>query len=141
MHSSYSWNNKCQKCVGVGLNVLKIKKVLKRKKKSWELIRIYLPNSIANPAQFGLKWAGLALLFSKQILYNAQDFLFNLITLIFIYFFDIKPLRPMPVHFWHILFLLLALFMLILDLYLQILVKVSFYHYFVKIILGFVTNF
>ena len=52
-------------------------KILKRKK-SWEPFRICLLNSTANPAQFGWKLAGLAVLFSRQILNGSQDLFFSL---------------------------------------------------------------
>ena len=39
---------------------------------SWEPFRICLLNSTANSAQFWWKWAGLAVLFSRQILNGSQ---------------------------------------------------------------------
>ena len=59
-------------------------KILKRKK-SWEPVRICLLNSTANSAQFWWHWAGLAVLFSRQILNGSQDFFFLFNILIFIY--------------------------------------------------------
>jgi hypothetical protein len=56
-------------------------------------IKFYRP---ANPAQFWWKWAGLAVLFSMQLLNGSQDFFFVLI-LIFKY-------KTMCVHFWHLIF-------------------------------------
>ena len=52
--------------------------VLERKK-SWEPFRSFLPNSTANPAHFNQNWAGLAVLYSRQILNGSQDFFFSLI--------------------------------------------------------------
>ena len=40
---------------------------------------ICLLNSTANSAQFRWKWAGLAALFSRQLLTRSQDFFFSLI--------------------------------------------------------------
>ena len=78
-HTAYSWNNKCQKCAGMGLNGFIFRKINKKyntkeKKKSWEPFRICLLNSTANPAQFGWKWAGLAMLLIRQLLNSSQDF-------------------------------------------------------------------
>jgi hypothetical protein len=45
-----------------------------------------------SPAQFWWKWAGLAVLFSRQLLTGSQDlFLFNI--LILIYFFKYKTIE------------------------------------------------
>ena len=44
------------------------KKSWKYEKKLWEPFGSYLLNSTANPAQFEWKWAGLAVLFGRQIL-------------------------------------------------------------------------
>jgi hypothetical protein len=57
----------------MGLNGFIFKKInenenIKEKFKSWELFRSCLLNSTANPAQFWLKWAGLAVLFSRELL-------------------------------------------------------------------------
>jgi hypothetical protein len=49
-------------------------KNIKEKLKSWELFRSCLLNSTANPAQFHQNWAGLAVLFSRQLLNSFQDF-------------------------------------------------------------------
>jgi hypothetical protein len=77
-------------------------KILKRRKKILGAVYICLLNSKANSAQFWWKWAGLAVVFSKQILNNSQFFfLFNIF-----YFLGMKPLRPMPAHFWHLIFYL-----------------------------------
>ena len=55
-------------------------------------MKIKILRSTANPAQFWWKWAGLAVLFSRQILNGSQDFfLFNI--LIFIYFFEYETIE------------------------------------------------
>ena len=53
-------------------------KVLKRRKNP-RPFRICLLNNTANPALFGWKLAGLAVLFSRQILNNSQDFFLSFI--------------------------------------------------------------
>ena len=62
--TAYSQTNKCQKCTSMGLNGFISKK--------------------ANSAGLYTNWAGLAVLFSRQILDSSQDF-FLCNTLIFIY--------------------------------------------------------
>ena len=57
----------------MGLNGFTLKKInenenIKVNKKILGAVRISLLNSTANPAQFGWKLAGLAVLFSRQIL-------------------------------------------------------------------------
>ena len=47
-------------------------------------------------------WAGLAVLFSKQLLYGSQDFFVLLIQFSSI-LMNIKPLKPMLVHFCHLI--------------------------------------
>ena len=51
-----------------------------KRKKNWELFSICLLNSTANPAQFWWKWAGLAVLFSRQLL-NSSHNIFHISTL------------------------------------------------------------
>ena len=67
--TTYMWNIKWQICAGMGLNGLYLEKLLKikmlQKNKSWEPFRSCLLNSTANSVQFGWKWAGLAVLFSR----------------------------------------------------------------------------
>ena len=80
-HTTHSLNIKWQKCAGMGLNGFIFKKIdknwrVRMKKKSWELFRRCLLNSKANPAQLGWKLAGLAVLFSSQLLNGSQDFFF-----------------------------------------------------------------
>ena len=53
-------------------------KVLKRKKYPWSRFRICMLNSTANPADFHPNWAGLAVLFIRQILNGSQDFFSSL---------------------------------------------------------------
>ena len=55
------------------------KNILKIGKKSWEPFGSYLLNSTANPAHFHPNWAGLAVLFSRQLLNGSQDFFLILI--------------------------------------------------------------
>ena len=74
-------------------------KVLKEKIKSWELFRICLLNSTANPAKFGWKSAGLAELISRQILNCSQDFFSLFHTLIFIYFLKHETIETHALEF------------------------------------------
>ena len=48
--------------------------MLKIGKKLWVPFKSYSLNSTANPAQFECKWAGLAVLFSRQISNGSHDF-------------------------------------------------------------------
>ena len=66
-------------------------KILKRKK-SWEPFSICLLNSTAKRVDFQPNWAGLTVLFSRQILNGSQDF-FLINTLIFIYFFEYETIE------------------------------------------------
>jgi hypothetical protein len=80
----------------MGLNGFILKKIknhyVKEKKKSWELFRICLLNSTANSAQFGWKWAELAVLFSRQLLNSSHD-LFHIFSMIFIYLFKYETIE------------------------------------------------
>ena len=68
------------------------KNILKISKKSWERFGSYLQNSTANPAHSHPNWAGLAVLFRRQLLNGFQDFFcFNI--LILIYFFKYKTIE------------------------------------------------
>ena len=83
-HTTYRQNNNHEKCADIGLNCFIFKKKKKyyideKKKISWEPVRICLLSSTANLAQFGWKLAGLAVLFSRQILNSSQDLFFSLI--------------------------------------------------------------
>ena len=82
-HTTYSRNIKWQKCTGISglwvLNEIIQKNILKIWKKLWEPFGSYLLNSTANPAHFHLKRAGLAVLFSRQLLNGSQDFFFILV--------------------------------------------------------------
>ena len=100
-----------KKCAGMGLNTSSslngfiFKKINEIKILKWkrymEPFRISLLNSTANSANFHQNWAGLAVLFSRQILSGSQDFFFFLIVF---FFSSLKPLLPMPAHFWHLSF-------------------------------------
>ena len=60
------------------------KYILKVWKKSWEPFGSCLLNSTANPAKLGWKWAGLAVLFSKQLpqfFFKLSAYLFKMISL------------------------------------------------------------
>ena len=61
------------------------KPILKIWKKSWAPFGSYLLNSTANPAHFHQNWAGLAVLFSRQILKRLPGFFLLFNILIFIY--------------------------------------------------------
>ena len=52
---------------------------------------MYLINSKANPAHFHPNWAGLAVLFSRQLLNGSQDFFFRFNILI--YFFKYETIE------------------------------------------------
>ena len=54
----------------------------------WEPFGSCLLHSIANPAHFHLNWAGLAVLFSRQILNGSQDFFFSFIHIKFFIHFS-----------------------------------------------------
>jgi hypothetical protein len=80
----------------MGLNGFIFKKINKNyaenMKKSWEPFRICLLNSTANPAQFGWKWAGLAVLSSRQLLNGSHDF-FHIFSIIFNFFFKYETIE------------------------------------------------
>ena len=61
--------------------------------KSWEPFRSCLLNSTANLAHFHQNWAGLAVLFRRQIPNGSQDFYFLFNILIFIYFFKYETIE------------------------------------------------
>ena len=50
-------------------------------------------NSTANPAHFHPNWAGLAVLFSRQLLNGSQDFFFHFNISIAIYFLKYKTIE------------------------------------------------
>jgi hypothetical protein len=60
------------------LNEIIQKKYPENMKKSWEPFGSYLLNSTANPAHFHPNWAGLAVLFRRQLLNDSQDIFFSL---------------------------------------------------------------
>ena len=65
-------------------------KILKRKK-PWKPFRSCLLNSTAYRAQFWWKWAGLTVLFSRQILSGSQDFFLSLLFKLLFIFLNMKP--------------------------------------------------
>ena len=94
-HTTYSWNIKWKKCAGISvlwvLNEIFQKNILKIWKKSWEPFRSYLLNSTANPAHFYPNWAGLVVLFSRQLLNGSHDFFcFNILILFFFFKYKIS---------------------------------------------------
>ena len=60
--------------------------MLKVWKKSWEPFGSCLLNSTANPAKLGWKWAGLAVLFSRQLPNGSHDF-FQTFSIYFLNYF------------------------------------------------------
>ena len=66
------------------------KYILKVWKKLWEPFRSCLLNSTANPAHFHPSLAGLAVLFSRQLLNGSPTIFFKLSA----YFFKINSLKP-----------------------------------------------
>ena len=59
----------------------------------------YLLKSTANPAHFQPNWAGLAVLFSRQLLNGSQVF-FSFHILVFIYFFKYETISNFAPTFW-----------------------------------------
>ena len=53
---------------------------------SWDPFGSYLLKSTANPAHFHPNWAGLTVLFSRQLLNCSQDFFFILIFSFYLFF-------------------------------------------------------
>ena len=97
----------------MGLNGFIFKKIIKNenikeKKKSWEPFRICLLNSTANPANFHPNWAGLAVLFSRQILNGSQDFFLSLTLNFFIYFFKYETIETYARAFLALIILAIA---------------------------------
>ena len=64
--------------------------MLKIWRRSWEPFRSCLLNSTANPAHFQRNWAGLAVLFSRELLNGSQDFF----SLLYYNFYLIKKKYP-----------------------------------------------
>ena len=85
---------------------LSITKILSVKK-SWESFRICLLNSTASSANFHQNWAGLTVLFSRQVLNNSQDF-FLLNILILIYFFRYETIETHARAFMTVIILPIA---------------------------------
>ena len=84
--------------------------MLKIWKKSWEPFRICLLNSTANPAQFGWKWAGLALLSSRQLLNGSHNF-FHTFSIIFNYLFKYETIETHARAFSDLIFQLWAVWL------------------------------
>ena len=59
-------------------------------------------NSTANPAQFGWKWAGLAVLFNRQLPNGSHD-LFHIFSIFFFNWKELSHKILLPSHFWHII--------------------------------------
>ena len=101
-HTAYSRNNMGQKCEGnCGLWVLNemIKKIFaENMKKSWELFGSYLLNSTANSARFQSNWAGLAVLFSRQLPNGSHDF-FQTFGICFFNYFEKNPQTTVALPF------------------------------------------
>ena len=64
--------------------------MLKVWKKSWEPFVSCLLNSTTNPAKLGRKWAGLAVLFSRQLPNGSHDF-FQTFSIYFFNYFIKNP--------------------------------------------------
>ena len=76
--------------------------MLKIWKKSCEPFRSYLLNSTANPAKFEWTWAGLAVLFSRQLPNGAHNF-FHTFSICFINYFMRNPQTTFaPIFLTHI---------------------------------------
>ena len=83
-HITNSWSIRWQKFAGIS-GLLDLNEIIQKNGK-WDAIK----NCTLSPK---LNWAGLAVLFSKQLLNGSQDFLFCFNILIFIYFFLYKTIE------------------------------------------------
>ena len=97
----------CQKWEGdCGLwapNEIIFKNMLKVWKKLWEPFGSCLLNSTANPPKLWCKWAGLAVLFSRQLPNSSHDF-FQTFSICFFLIISLRTHKPqLPSHFWHII--------------------------------------
>ena len=85
MNIWHPWHLKISKsegnCVWFLIKYLR-KLCLKYWKKMWESFWSCLLNSTANPDQFGWKWAGLPVLFSRQLPNDSHNF-FQIFSIIF----------------------------------------------------------
>ena len=83
-HTAYTIKNKLWKCKGVLWDIFfnQILIISYKKKKSWELFRICLINSTANPAHFHPTWAVLAVLISRHLPNRSRN-LFHIFSIIF----------------------------------------------------------
>ena len=64
----------------------------------WELFESYLLNSTVNPAQLEWKWAGLAVLFGRQLLNGSHDF-FQTLSIFFKDYFIKNPQTTITLPF------------------------------------------
>ena len=72
--------------------------MLKFWKKSWEPFGSCLLNSTANPAKLGWKWAGLAVLFSRQLSNGSHNF-FQTFSIYFLNYFIKNPQTTITLAF------------------------------------------
>ena len=72
--------------------------MLKVWKKLWEPFGSCLLNSTANPAKLGWKWAGLAVLFSRQLPNGSHDF-FQTFSIFFLNYFIRNPQTTIALAF------------------------------------------
>ena len=72
--------------------------MLKVWKKLWEPIRSFLLNSTPNPAKLGWKWAGLAVLFSRQLPNRSHNF-FQSFSICFFNYFIKNPQTTIALTF------------------------------------------
>ena len=85
IHTNYSWDIKWQKYVGI-----KKKISWKYEKKLWEPLGIrMLPALHSKSSPFNPNWAGLAVLFRRQLLNGSQDFCFNILIVIYFFKYEI----------------------------------------------------
>ena len=83
----------------MGFNELILKKYAESLKKIvGEPFRSCLLNSTANPAKLGWKWAGLAVLFSRQLLNGSHDF-FQTFSIYFLNHFIKNPQTTIALPF------------------------------------------
>ena len=75
-----------------------ILKMIPGKKKSWEPFGICLLKSTANLAHFHPNWAGLTVLFSRQIP-NSSHYFFSLTGIIFLKFFGYETIETYALTF------------------------------------------
>ena len=106
VHRGYKWIIMWQKCKGMCVNGFifkKLNKNTKDRKRSLGPFRICLLNSRTNPTNLHLDWAELAMLFSRQILNDPQDVFLSFIFKSLFISLDMKTLRSLPLHFYHLI--------------------------------------